>query len=488
MSRLIRRFAPVAVLAGCAVGPSYHAPTVVPKTQAIGQAERPERPLFDSLAQAAGVPAPTAALPDFGSITTEAAAWLDVIKDSTLIELVQTALRDNRSVQEAIGRVREYRALVGSARSGLFPEVDLNGITATQQSVFGSFGALKFDVIRATADLQWELDFWGRVRRGLGAAEADQAARVEDERAVALSLVADVANGYLELLELRENLAMTRRTLASRQATLDLARRRYSQGLISELDVRQFEAELAAPAGRVAEFTRGLSQKEHQLSVLIGRAPAPIVGGGSLDQAVAAISVPDSISSELLLRRPDVRRADRELAAATDRIGVAQAARLPRVMLTGQYGTQGQSTSALFKSTAEIYLLQAGFSVPLFSGGRVKAGVDAARARAEQAQARYEQTVLTALGEAADALVAVRTNRDQVAAAAAQAGALRDALRLAERRYQGGIASYLEVLDAQRSLFAAELALTSGRRQYLAATVELFKAIGGRWGPAANPR
>jgi multidrug efflux system outer membrane protein len=467
--------------AGCAVGPRYTPPAVVPAAHTVVPPRGVEAPLFDSLAKVAAAAEPSTTLPAFNAQATDAAAWLDVLRDTVLVGLVQTALHDNRDMREAVARVREYRALVTTARSPLFPEIDLNGAASTQQAVFGSFGALKYNALRVTADLQWELDFWGRLRRGLGAAQADRAAKEEDQRAVALTLVADVATAYLELLELRENLAVARRTLTARQTTLDLARRRYGQGLISELDVRQFEAELAAPATRVAEFTRELSQKEHQLSILVGRAPGPITTGATLDAAVASVVIPDSISAEVLLRRPDVRRADRELAAATQRIGLAEGSRLPRIVVTGQYGSQSQAAKDLFTKSSEVYALQAGFSVPLFAGGRVQADIDAARARAEQARARYERTVLIALGETADALVGVRTNRDQLAAQATQAIALRDALRLAERRYEGGIASYLEVLDAQRSLFSAELALTSGRRQYLAATVQLYKAIGGRW-------
>jgi outer membrane protein, multidrug efflux system len=478
-----RPFALVALglAAGCAVGPGYSPPAVAPAVHAVAPPPAPEAPLFDSLAARAAAEEPATALPVFDAQAVDAATWLDVIHDTVLVDLVRTALHDNRDLQEAIARVREYRALVTTSRSPLFPEIDLNGSASTQQAVFGSFGALKYDALRVTSDLQWELDFWGRLRRGLGAARADRDARVEDQRAVGLTLVADVATAYLELLELRENLTVARRTLTTRRTTLDLAQRRYAQGLISELDVRQFEAELAAPAARVAEFTRDLSRKEHQLSILVGRAPGPIPTGSTLDAAVAAVVVPDSVTADVLLRRPDVRRADRELAAATNRIGLALGTRLPRIVVTGQYGSQTPNSKDLFTKGSEVYGVQLGLSMPLFDGGRGKANVEAARARAEQARARYEKIVLTAMGETADALVGVRTNRDQLAALSTQAIALRDALRLAQRRYEGGIASYLEVLDAQRSLFAAELALTSARRQYLVATVQLYKAIGGRW-------
>ena len=183
----------------------------------------------------------------------------------------------------------------------------------------------------------------------------------------------------------------------------------------------------------------------------------------------------------MLLRRPDVLSAERALAAEQARFGATRAAVLPRFVITGQYGRQSPSVSEVFGADHEIYAAQIGVSIPLFAGGRQSAELDAGRARIEQARGRYEQSVLRAVNEAADALIALRTDRQQLAALTAQATALRDAYRLANRRYEGGIASFLEVLEAQRSLFAAELAATQSRRAYLEATVELYKALGGSW-------
>ncbi|MGH7594555.1 MAG: efflux transporter outer membrane subunit [Gemmatimonadales bacterium] len=462
----------------CAVGPAYHVPQVVPEAVHVVTTASPNAALFDSLARAAPLPAPGAA---FEAQGVDAVAWLDVLHDSALVALVQSALRDNRDIHAALGRVDEYRALAGSARSQLFPELDANASASANQIAIGASPPIAYRAIRATADLQWEVDFWGRIRKGIAAADADRDARANDERALVLTLVSEVADGYLELLELRDDLAVSQRTLTSRQATLNLARQRYAQGVISELDVRQFEADVAGAASSVAEFSRLASQKEHALALLAGRSPGAFVGAGRLDSAVVAAAVPDSIPATLLLRRPDVLSAERDLAAATARVGATIATVLPRFIITGQYGRQAPTTTDLFGAEHEVYTVSAGISMPLFAGGRERSELDAARARVRQARARYEQSVLAALNEAADALVAVRSDRDQLAAQAAQATALRDAYRLAERRYEGGIASYLEVLEAQRSLFTAELALTQSRRFYLEATVQLYKALGGRW-------
>lgn len=468
------------LLGACAIGPAHHVPEVVPATSRIGSAPSPNAPLFDSLSRAAQLPAPAPGAA-FESQAVDAVAWLDVLHDTALVALVQSALRDNRDIHAALGRVDEYRAMVGTARSMLFPEVDANASASTNQIAIGASPPIAYKAIRATADLQWEIDFWGRLRKGVAAAEADREEQANDERALVLTLVGNIADGYLELLELRDDLAVSQSTLASRQSTLNLARQRFAQGLISELDVRQFEADVAGAASSVAQYTRLASQKEHALALLAGRAPGALVGAGRLDSAVVAVAVPDSVPASLLLRRPDVLSAERALAAATARVGETIAAVLPRFTITGEYGRQAPTTTDLFGQEHEIYALQAGVSMPIFAGGRQTSELNAAHARVTQARARYEQAVLTALNEAADALIAVRSGRDQLAAQAAQTNALRDAYRLAERRYEGGISSYLDVLDAQRSLFTAELALLQVRREYLEATVQLYKALGGRW-------
>jgi multidrug efflux system outer membrane protein len=476
------------LLGGCAVGPSYRPEPAVPAASRVGGGgpDTTTRRFFDSLATARA--ADSAASDTVASVPLRlpadsgvGAAWLDLFRDSTLVRLVETAVRQNRDVQGAVARIREFRALVGVARAPLFPTVTVNGSASTNQSVFGSFPPSRFDAIRVTGDLAWELDFWGRIRRGLQAAQADLSAQEASQRAVLLTLVSDVASGYLQLLQLDEERSIAARTLASRQEVLKLAQRRFDQGVISELDVRQFEAQVAVAASALAVAERDGAQREHQLSVLLGQAPTAVPRGGSLVQAVSALKVPDSIPATLVARRPDVQQAERGYAAATARIGAAQAARLPTFSITGSYGSQATGTSNLFDSSREVYQLQGAISVPIFTGGLLSNQAGAARARAEQARAQYEQTVLVALGEAGDALVGVRTAHDITAAQQTQAQALRRALELAERRYISGVASYVEVLDAQRSLFDAELSLSRARLQELDAAVELYRSIGGSW-------
>ena len=485
-----RTFVPMALLAvasGCAVGPGYKPAPAVPQTAQVGSPHPADssRAFFDSLAEARQ--ADSGVSPGFATqtLTIQALAdlaWVDLLRDSTMLALIETALRQNRDVQEAMARIREYRAQVGVARGPLLPSVTVNGSASTNQVALGSFPPTSYDAFRVTGDVAWELDFWGRLRRGVEAARADLAGQEAAQRAVVLSLVSDVATGYLQLLEFDQERAIAERTLGSRRATLGLAQQRFDRGLISELDVRQFEAQVAVPAARLAQVSRLQAQAEHRLNALLGEPPAAIPRSRNLDSAIAGLIVPDSLPAELLGRRPDVVQAERAYAAATARIGAATAARLPTIAITGYYGTQVPNTGALFTSRGEIYQLLGGISIPLFTGGRLESQAGVARARAEQARARYEQTVLTALQEASDALSGLQSSRDEVSAQRTQVGALRRAAELAELRYRTGIASYLEVLEAERTLFDAELALSQAELGQVTAAVSLYKALGGSWG------
>jgi multidrug efflux system outer membrane protein len=222
-------------------------------------------------------------------------------------------------------------------------------------------------------------------------------------------------------------------------------------------------------------------EQENALALLLGREPGSLPRGGALQDAVAAVDVPDSLPGTLVTRRPDVLAAQRRFQAATARVGVAIGDRLPSIFISGTWGTQRPDFDGLFDKSGEIYTAQVGVSLPLFSGGRIAGNQRAARAAADAARAQYEQVTLNALREASNALAGVRLNRDQLVAQATQTQALQRAFGLAQERYKSGISSYLEVLEAQRGLFAAQLALVQVQRQYLVSTVELYRALGGGW-------
>ncbi len=477
----VRRLAILTLLGSVAACATRGAPETAPLP--VASLSSSPGPLGDSLRQfydSIGANRRPAAVTLSGD-TASAVAWTTLLQDDTLRSLVREALANNRDLQVARARIREFRAEAGVKRADLLPAVMINGSGSTNQTVFGSLGTFGFDAYRVTADLSWELDFWGRIRGNVRAANADLDARGEDVRATVLSLVADVANGYLDLRALDQNLAVAERTLESRRATLKLAERRLGEGLISELDVRQFEAQVAQPAARVAEFSLAIARAEHRLAELLGRGPGPIARGKPLADVAGEVAIPDSVDAALVARRPDVLRAGHELEAAAARAGSKEAARLPSFFITGQYGSQAERPGGLFKNSSEIYTLQGGVQIPLFDNGRRAADARAEEAREEQARFRHDAVVLGALREVSDALVAVRSTRDQLAAQEVQVRALRRALELAQRRYENGVSSYLEVLDSQRSLFEAELALTSAEQAHLESGVQLYRALGGSW-------
>lgn len=488
---------------GCAVGPTYHRPAVdeSPAWRTPSQSEDSVRTFFDSLAHGSNLVVPSAAAaadtpsgaatvrrPDWRAsfesreISAQTGlSWAELIKDPVLQALIDTAVHENRDVRTAIATIAEFRAEYGVAKGSYYPTIDAKATGGREKIVFTPGSTLEFNVVQATANLQWELDFWGRLRRNSQAARAEYLASEEGRRSVVLTLVSDVASAYLQLRELDLDLEISKRTLASRQETLRLALRRYQQGLISELDVRQFEAEVNNSAVQIADFQRQVAQQENALSVLVGHSPGEIPRGLSLTEVLGTFVIPSSLSPDLIARRPDVRQAEEALVAATARVGVSKAALLPTVSLSGQYGRQGDRLSNTFPSNGEIYQIFGGISVPLFHGGALRNELRAARARADQARFTYEQATLVARREAEDAYVGVRASRDQAVAQQRQVDALRRAFDLANRRYQNGVSSYLEVLDSERNLFASELALTQAQRQELVAGVQLYKALGGAW-------
>jgi outer membrane protein, multidrug efflux system len=485
----------VCVAAGCAIGPGYRRPELgVPaEWRRVDPAADSLRPFYDSLRANRDTlplnPNPTemvlvdstAGAGVFLTDTTANLVWFDLLRDPELRQLVETALRENRDVRVAIATINEFRAQYGVAKGDFFPQITLNAQGGRTKTVLGSLGSFTYNQLQATANVAWELDFWGRIRRSTEAARNDLLAQRENQRSVVLTLVGDVATTYLQLRQLDLALEISRRTLAANRETFRLARRRFDQGLISELDVRQFESEVASPAASVAQLEGQITQTENQLSVLVGRNPGNIIRGRPLTEVLGDLSIPAYLPSSLLNRRPDVRQAEAQLHAATARIGAAKGDLLPRLMFTGDYGTYSSNADDLFKKSSEVYQVLGGVSMPLFTGGKVGKQVDVARARAEQSRYGYEQTVLTALREVEDALAGVRASRNQVTAQQTQVDALRRALRLAEMRYQSGASSYLDLLDAQRSLFGAELSLAQVQGQQATAAVTLYKALGGGW-------
>ncbi len=416
--------------------------------------------------------------------------WWELLKDEELQKLVRIALEENKDLQRAAATVEEFQARALVAKSDFLPIVTTSGNAPAfgRKTVFLFPGFANPFNYYLQGNLSWEIDIWGRIRRSTEAARAELLAREENRRAVVLQLVSGVAEAYFNLLQFDMQLDIARRTQQSWDESVRIAQARLRQGMTSKLDADQFEAERANAAARTAELERQMVQAENHLSVLLGRKPFAIPRGKSLTEQVVPPDVPPGLPSELLQRRPDLLQTEQELAAATARIGAAKADRFPKISLTGLLGSASPQLSRFFTDPASYGAAGAGFTGPLLNGQVLGFQQEAAEAQAREALAQYQQTVLTAFREVEDALVAVRTARAQNEAQQAQVAALQSALRLAELRYKGGLANYLDVLVARRNLFEAELAMTGSRRLHLVSVVQLYKALGGGWSPDMTGR
>lgn len=413
-------------------------------------------------------------------------AWWELLRDEQLQQLIRLALAENKDLQRAVAAVDEFRARALIARSDFMP-----GITGAMSLPAGRKANFLFPGFASPfnyyllGNLAWEIDLWGRIRRSNEAARADLLSKEENRRALTVQLVGTVAEAYFNLLQSDTQLDIAKRTLQSWEESTRIAQARLKQGLSSKLDLDQFESERAHAAARIAELERQMVQAENYLSVLIGRKPFAISRVNALGDQLVPLDVPAGLPSELLQRRPDILVAEQQLAAATARIGMAKAERFPKITLTGLLGVAHPELSLLFSDVSSFGVASAGIVGPVLNSQVLGFQQEAAEAQSRQALANYEQTILTAFREVEDALVAVHTSKTQNEAQQQQVMALQSALRLAELRYKGGLANYLEVLVARRNLFEAELGMTATRRLHLVSVVQLYKALGGGWSSEA---
>jgi len=449
------------LLGGCALGPDY---------------ERPELEIPENYVQAVEEGESFANMP-----------WWELFQDPVLQDLIRISLEENQDLGIAISRIEEFRATLGITRADQFPSVDISATGAQARNSENVFpGGLVDGTVenyRVSADVFFELDLFGRLRRSTEAARAQLLAAEENRRGITISLVSSVASSYMILRDLDAQLQIARRTRDVREESLEIIQARFDKGTVPRLDVNQAEIELAVAAAAVSAAERAVAQTENNLSILLGRNPGNIPRGLALEQQLSPPVVPAGLPSELLQRRPDVLASEAELAAQTARIGIAEAARWPSLRLTGSLGLESDDLSTLNDSGSDFWNAGINLLAPVFNAGRNKERVAAERARAEQAVFSYEQAVLRAFREVEDALVAARTDREEYAARQRQVAAARNAAVLSRARYNGGVTSYLEVLDTERSLFNAELSESQTLRLYFNAVIELYKALGGGWNP-----
>ena len=419
--------------------------------------------------------------------------WWTLFADPVLDALVEEARQHNHDVEAAAARVLEAEATLGVTDADRYPVITANGtgsrrgiskVTATP--MFGGIPRNQNDA-RLTLDASYELDVWGKYRRASDAARSQLLAAQAGRETVLLTLTADVAQQYFNLLAADDQVAVIRDVLKSRQDSLELLHVRINNGVGSDYEIRQAEAEEAAVRSQLSGALKAQENLESALAILLGRSPREVMDGKLARGHVASqqeLWVPDGLPSDLLLRRPDIREAEQKLLAENAKIDVARAEYFPTISLTAYLGLESATLSKLFTGPAGIFQFALGLAQPIFNAKRLDFNVKATEARREQALAAYQKAVASAFGDVRNALSAQAAGRETLKAETDRVAALLETQRLANVRYEGGVSSRLEVLDADRQLLQAKLAKVDAENAQRAAVVSLFKALGGGWKPA----
>jgi multidrug efflux system outer membrane protein len=446
-------------LSGCLLGPNYERPAV-DAPPAFRFAESDAKDLVNT-------------------------AWWEQFQDPALNALIATALADNKDVKIAAARVEQFLGQFVTTRSQLFPQVAAGFDAQRQRVPLGStqlpsgVGPV-FNQFQATLSASWEIDFFGKLRRQTEAARASLLASEEGRRATILTLVASVASSYVNLLSLDRQLDIAKSTAASRAASVHVFQLRFSGGEVSQMELAQSQSEYEASLATIPQIELQIAQQEDALSILLGHNPGDIARDRELDD-LALPAVPAGLPSELLERRPDLRQAEQDLIAANALIGAARALYFPSISLTGLFGSASTRFSSLFTGPARVWSYAGAVTLPIFTAGSISGQVTQAEAQQQQALFQYQKSIQVAFQEVADALVSLQKTREQLVVQGSQVDALRTYARLARLRYEGGYTSYIEVLDAERSLFNAQLSYAQTQGVVFTSAVSLYKAMGGGW-------
>jgi NodT family efflux transporter outer membrane factor (OMF) lipoprotein len=452
----------IIIFAGCALGPDY---------------QRPEQELPENYRQS-----DDRQRQDTEKVSFAVRNWREIYQDEQLQWLIETGLADNLDLAVARSRVREARYYLAVSRSALFPQLDLAAVAEREgKSGFTSSSSGPENTLALEGLLSWEIDLWGRNRRSMEASEAQWMATEESRQAISVFLIGEIAAAYFELLDIDNRLKISERTVASREESIRIARLRKKGGVISKLEVQQAEVELASAKVTLPFLHKNRLIKENYLSILIGQAPGDIERRVGISEQALPPEVPVGLPGSLLQRRPDVRQAEQTLIAANAAIGIAKADFFPELTLTGAYGRESNELSDLLKSSGKTWIIGLDAIMPLFNAGKNRAQLAIAREQYEQASLNYRKIVLQSLQEVSDALESYSRSKEELEAHLDLVKSSQEYLRLATLRYYNGVLSYLDLLDAQRQLFNAELSLSESKRDRLVALVQLYKALGGGW-------
>lgn len=466
------------VSAGCLLGPTYRPPEVpVPENWESLAREESTSPFL------------------INEQDTPEVTWWHSFENEELNELIEQALRRNHDVRKASFRVLEAKAIALGAGAGLYPNLSLDGAysrirrsetilvgpTSGAAQGFAPPGA-NFDIWTTGLDLRWELDLWGRIRRSQESFTSEALATEMNRRGIVLSLISEVGLGYFRLREIDEQIEIAERNLALQQESLGLIRQRAQAGLTSDLDVKRQEALVAQTASQLPELHRQRNAQVHQLEVLTGAMPGSLMLlSQPLRSVIVEPTIPVGLPAELLQRRPDILEKEETLKAANARIGEARAYFFPQVAITGNGGFQSSEFSEWFDWSSRTMTIGPSVSLPIFEGYTNLARLEVAKNRYQQMLEDYHQTILNAFREVADLLVALQTRKEQLARQEEHIAAAKESLELADHRYRHGLVTYLDVLDAQQTLLAAESEKVQTERARLTDMVTLFKAVGGGW-------
>jgi len=447
------------------------------------QASAPVRPAQDLPEQWSALPADGKAIP--------AARWWTVFQDPMLDRLVDEAVANNNDIAAAVARIDEARALVAQADASRRPVVDATAQGDRMRSSLRTATPMpnaprERNNFRATFNASYEIDLWDRLANASAAARSELLAAEAARDTVRIAVAAQVARSYFALRALDAEIEITRSSASSREQTLELQRKRVDAGVLAALDLRQVESELAAVRSQMAPLEGARNREEAALATLLGRSPRAIMGevvqaAGNQPLVQPLPVVPAGLPSELLLRRPDIVEAERRLEAANTRVAIARVAHFPSISLTGFLGWESAALGSLFGGPAGIWQAAVALAQPIYAGGRLEAEVDAATARERQVLAQYQGAIQTAFRDVRSALATQAQARATYEAEAARVLALEDTVRLARLRYEGGLSSQLELLDAERGLLAAQLNRAEALRAQYGAIADLMQALGGGW-------
>ena len=399
--------------------------------------------------------------------------WFDLFNDEVLKGLINKGLENNYDMKIAMARIERTRAELGYTKADLLPAIGYSGtVNSNEKSFMPS---------NASATLSWELDFWGKVRHENRAVQDELLASEEGRKVILSNLVSDIAIAYFQLRDFDNQLMIAQQTLETRQKAYDIINQRFLAGYVSEVDKVQIEQQVAIAEATIPAIKRQITDRENTISILIGQAPGPIERGKTVLELQVANTIPVSIPSILLRNRPDVNQAEMAYMAANERIGVAQAMRLPSFNIAALAGFANSDVSSLFNSSSYLQNASASVVGPLFNFGKNKRRVDIYRQIAEESRLSYQKTCIVAVAEVEQALQNVRTYKEEWTARNRQVLAARKNLELSDARYYNGYVSYLEVLEVERSLFDAELSLSELTQNQLTSMIQLYKALGGGW-------